>query len=70
MIREVEDSAIIRSLALTDIDINNGGPDRPTIIQRASDYQQNAGATNIRLVRSEHGPQDVLAALSHSASSR
>jgi hypothetical protein len=52
------------------IDINNGGPDRPIIIQRASDYRQNTGATNIRLVRSEHGPQNLLAALSHAVSSR
>jgi hypothetical protein len=49
------------------IDINSGGFERPIIIQRASDYRQNTGAFNIRLVRSEHGPQNVVAAISKAA---
>jgi hypothetical protein len=39
------------------IDINSGSIERPVIIQRATDYRQNTGARNVRLVRSVHGPQ-------------
>ena len=49
------------------IDINNSGMERPVIIQRASDYRQNTGAQNVRLVRSVHGPQDLLVALAPSS---
>lgn len=31
------------------IDTNNGGPERPVLIHRASDYRRITGATNIRL---------------------